>query len=324
MHVRWRAIAVVVALVAAEARATEPPLGTEEPEIPRERKPFESEKPSTEQPAAEAKPKISLFGIDDEAEPYEPPLVRASAGIILWPYLRTTIRIGRSGVSSGTRIDDAEETAGLPERSFSPWIEASVGGAVRFGLTALSLGPRTGDLTRAEERIEAGGRVLAERGDLIDIDFEYYQADAFVQWDVLRSRNFRIGVLGGARYIRISTRIRGYRADPLDYQSVKDVETTISPFFGGQIELEPFPLLVVYANVRYIDWSWDAIDLREQRTFELRLGAAVYIVEEILGVAMDFRFLSTFVDPSDGDDGKLRGRYSVDAGGVAITVTLRW
>ena len=58
---------------------------------------------------------------DDEYALPEPTLIRAQAGVILWPYLRTSIQLGRGSVSKGTRIANAEREAGLQERWYSPW-----------------------------------------------------------------------------------------------------------------------------------------------------------------------------------------------------------
>ena len=66
-----------------------------------------------------------LLSTDEDAP--EPPLIKAQAGVILWPYLRTSITIGRKSSLPGHEIDDSEAQGGLQNRWLSPFLEATAG-----------------------------------------------------------------------------------------------------------------------------------------------------------------------------------------------------
>jgi hypothetical protein len=262
------------------------------------------------------------LGLTDD-EPYDPPIVTARGGVIVWPFLRTAIRIAREGGSSGSEIVDSESSVGLPGEGVSPWVEASVGTSIRIGANFLDL-LRVGSFTVAREPIEAAGKLLAKPGDAVSARVHYTQADAFLQWDVLSTVRYRIGLMGGARLLRFTSRLRGFQLDRALLQSVSTSDLLVAPFFGGQIELEPVPLFTVFANIRYIDWAWKRAGLEESRTFESRIGFSITVLEELVGVALDFRFLSTFVDPEQiENEGRTRARYQLDAAGIAVTITFR-
>ncbi len=260
---------------------------------------------------------------DEKDKAPAPPLVQADAGIVLWPFLRTSIRVSREGGDRGTRISSAEDTGGLARRAISPWIDATIGRSVRFGLSAIDL-RREGEYTRVDEPVIAGGRVLANAGGYLETDVEYTQADAYVQWDLLAGKKYRIGLIGGARLIRIASKLRGIQTQPINLQTVSVSDVIWSPFFGGHLEFAPVPIFAFYANVRFIDWSWSAIGLQEQRTYEMRLGFRATIVPELFTAAFEFRFLSSFLDPADLNGGRNFSRYQLDAGGIAFVLGIQY
>jgi hypothetical protein len=268
------------------------------------------------------KEKESWLLATDEDLP-DPPLVHAQGGVILWPYLRTDITIGRRRALKGRAIDDAEDKAGLPARWVSPFFEATVGTTIRGGFAWLDV-DRQGDFTRVEETIDVGrGQILARPGDFLSVGFHYSQVDAYAQWDVFRSTRMKINLVGGARVLRISTRLAGIQPATTDYQSIAVNDWVVSPVVGGGVELEPVPSFTVFSSVRFIDWAWSRIHLREERAFEVHLGCAVTFIEDMLSGAIDFRFLSVLVNPSE-NGGKILARHEFDAGGVGLSVLFRY
>jgi len=312
----WRSVLILAALAALAPRAR---AGDDGP--PKEPTPPVKEPPApSKEPAPPEKPS---WLDDDDGEVPEPPLVKAQAGIILWPYLRTTIEIDRKHSLEGKQID-AEDSAGLPERWLSPWGEASVGTSIRVAASWLDL-DRQGDFTRAGQTIDVGGgRILANTGDFVSIGLHYSQVDAVAQWDFLRGKRYRIGVLGGARVIRIATRIAGMQLEKFDYQSIAVNDWLVSPIGGGGFELDPVPFFTFFANIRFIDWAWREIGLREERTFEMRVGVSVTFVEDMLSASLDFRFLNVFVNPNDLNGGRNLSQYEIDAGGIGLAVYFRY
>jgi hypothetical protein len=262
----------------------------------------------------------------EEEEAPDPPVVRAEAGIIGWPYVKTAIQVGRRrGGDPGMEISDVERDMGLPRSGVSPFFEASFGQEVRVGGSFLDL-DREGRLRQANTTIDAGGRVLAEPGDLVSARVRYTQAEGYVLWDVLYGARYRIGPLGGVRFTRIASELRGIKSAGSRaalVQHVNSIDDVASPFFGGHIELDPVELFTVYADVRVVDWAWEAVGLRDQRTFSSRLGVSLSLFEGLVGMALDFRFLSSTLD-SGNSNSHSRTHYTIDAAGVGFTGTFRY
>lgn len=270
-------------------------------------------------------PKDKLAWLLSDEDLPDPPIVRAQAGIILWPYLRTSLTIGRKHDLPGQQVEAAEDSGGLPARWFSPTFEATVGTSIRGGVAFLDL-DRQGDFTRTDVTWDVGGgRILAKPGDYVQVGFHYSQFDAYGQWDVFRSLRLKIGLVGGARVLRLSTRIAGVRlGEDFGYSSIALNDWIVSPLVGGQVELEPVSSFTVFSSIRFIDWAWRELGLREERAFEVKLGCTFTFIEDMLSAAVDFRFLSVLVNPSDLNGGKNLARYELDAGGVGLTVMFRY
>lgn len=267
--------------------------------------------------------KASWLLSSDEELP-DPPIVRARAGVVLWPYLRTSITVGRKGSLPGRDLENIEDTEGLPGRWFSPFFEATVGTQFRGGVGVLDL-DRRGDFVRSDQTVDVGaGRVFAQPGDFVSFGFHYTQVDLFAQWDVFRSARLRIGLIGGARGLRLATRIAGVQPNTQNYQSIALNDWIISPLVGGQVEIEPVSSFTVYTSIRFIDWAWHAIGLRDQRAFEFQIGCAVEFIEDVLSAGLDFRFLSVSVNPTDLNGGKNIADYSLDAGGLGFSLSFKY
>ncbi len=275
-------------------------------------------------PPADETPRKSSWSLFDDEEPPGPPLVQGEAGVVVWPYLDTAIRISRKNGLDGKRLDNAEDNAGLPSRWVSPSADLSIGTEFRGRVSYLDL-DRQGDFTRSRETVDVGGgRVFADPGDPVRVGMHYTQVDVLAQWDFLRGKTYRIGVFGGARVLRIATRIQAFRFATFDYQSIAVNDWLVSPIGGGQFELEPVPLFTFYANIRFIDWAWRQVALREERAFEMRVGFRVTFIEDVLSAGLDFRFLDVFVNPSDLNGGKNLAQYELEAGGVGFYVCAQY
>jgi hypothetical protein len=276
-------------------------------------------------PAPDEEPKkksLWIFSDEDEEAP-PPPIVRAEAGVVLWPYLLTTVTIDRKQSFSGRPIDT--EANGLQGRWLSPFIDGSIGTTIRGCVSWLDL-DRQSEFHHAGETIDVGGgRILANPGDAVAIGIHYSQVDLFAEWDCLYGKRYRIGLLGGARTIRIATRIAGVQLDQqIDYQSIAVNDWLVSPIVGGQIELSPVSFFSVYTNIRVIDWAWRTIGLREERTFEMRVGFTVTFIEDILSASVDFRFLNIFASPNDLNGGRNLEAFELEAGGVALSLAFKY
>ncbi len=261
----------------------------------------------------------SWLAVEEEGTP-EPPVVRAEAGVILWPFLRTSIQLGEPGGDPGTEINDAESKLGLPREGVSPFAEISVGKTIRFGMDVLDI-ERSERLRTVYEMVDAKGVILAQPGGMIGTRFDYLQTSAYLEVELLRGASYRIALLAGARYLRVSTRLRGLQSDG-NVIAVTSQSDVFSPFFGGTVELHPVPVFSVFASIRFIDWSWAAIHLREQNTFTSRLGCAVSFLDGLLGLALDLRFLSSQLDT--GSSGATRGTFALQGLGVGLTGMLRF
>jgi hypothetical protein len=280
-------------------------------------------KPPEEPKKAPEEPKKSSWLLADEEEAPDPPIVKAEAGVIAWPYLRTEILLGRKGGRHGQTIDDAEDQLDLADRWASPFVLATAGTTIRGGLYALDL-DRQGFLRPTSTTVDLGGdRVLARPGDLAQCAVHYSQLDLYAQWDVLYGARYRLTVLGGARFIKISTRIEGIETQPVDLQSVSVSDVLASPILGGEVDLIPISFLTVYVNIRFIDWAWKDIHLREQRTFEMRFGVKVDVYEDMLSFALDFRFINMFVNATDLTGGNF-AQIEIEAGGLGFSVVFQY
>jgi hypothetical protein len=259
---------------------------------------------------------------DDDAETPDEPIVKANAGILAWPYLRTSIQMGRHRVS-GPPIQDAEDTVGLPDRAISPWLEASFGTTIRVGFSVLDL-DRLGTFTKVAAPLEVAGISVATN-DYAQVGVHYTQGEAFAQWDALVGPRYRFGVLGGGRLIRFGTYFRSVSiADGIHVDSRGTNQYVFSPMLGGTFEVDPASFFTVYASIRFIDWAWEAINLHDQRTFDFRVGGQAMIYEDLVGLGLEFRYLSVFVDPARFNGGTTNARIDLDGAAVVMTAVFRY
>ena len=233
--------------------------------------------------------RLDTYGVLDEPERPEPPLLRAHVALVGWIECRTSIRADRSGVL-GTDLDDLESELGLDGAGVAPWVELSVGQEVRGGVDGTWFG-RGGDLVRQERRIVLDGRLVAEPGGYARAQFALLSLGTFVEWDFLYDATYRIGLVGGVRYFRFDLEVKS-QVTPSDtaFSRVETRGELISPYFGGLVELTPFPYLSVLARIEFMNWSWNAVELREARYFSLRLGFAVHPVPERVSIGAELRY----------------------------------
>ena len=112
-------------------------------------------------------------------------------GLITWLETRSKVRADRNGLR-GTELNDLEKDQGLDSFGFAPWLEFSIGGKVRVGADG-SWFVRDGDYEQQDNQVIFNGVVLAERGDFVKTRFEFGNVGAWLEWDALYGRTYRIG-----------------------------------------------------------------------------------------------------------------------------------
>lgn len=263
----------------------------------------------------------SWIVLEEEDSP-EPPLLRLEVGLLAYFEVRTSLRADRHGVI-GSELDDLEENQGLDAGGAAPWIEFSLGGKVRGGADG-SWFVRGGDLELQTDQVVFDGIELARPGDYVRAEFEFLSLSGFVEWDALYGKTYRIGLLGGLRYFRMDFDMEGVRAT-LQPHSIK-VRTRgelVSPFFGGLVELSPFPYLNVFTRVQFMSWSWEQVNLKDGRYFQFRLGFQINPVPGVVSVGLEYRFLrvrAVAATSNSGTGRRLEG--AINANGLAFSVTL--
>jgi len=276
-----------------------------------------------EEPPAPGDPGFDLASwivLEEEATP-EPPLVRAAVGFVAWVENRTQIRSDRGGLR-GTDLDDLEEEQGLDEGGLAPWIELSVGREVRIGADA-SFFLRSGEFTRQDDPVAFDGFEMADAGDLVRPRFEFYTASAFIEWDPLLGERYRIGLVGGVRYFRFDMDLEAVRARRSPTKLTRRARgELLSPFFGGLVDLRPFPYLDVRTRVQFMNWSWEEVRLKEARYLEFRVGAALKPIPDVLGIGFEFRFvvIEAETDTGETQDSRLEGALLTS--GASLTIEL--
>ncbi|RMG11177.1 MAG: hypothetical protein D6731_16035 [Planctomycetota bacterium] len=229
----------------------------------------------------------SWIVIEEEEAP-EPPFFQASVGFLSWVEAQTNLRADKDGVR-GTRLVDLEEEHGLDEQGIGPWAELSLGGAVRGGADAAWV-YRGGHFEPQRGPVLFDGARVAGRNDLLRTELTFFTASGFVEWDLLVGRSYRLGLLGGTRYFRLDVDLRAFGARGSRQESARG--ELFSPYFGGLIELLPFPYFSVLVRAQFMNWSWSSVGLREARFFEFRLGAKLWPWPRRLSLGVEFRFLS--------------------------------
>ena len=308
-----RAAPLLLLLLPALAPAQEP--GRDEPPpAGRLESPPSIGQPGEVSPPAPGDVPVDRWGTEEEVP--EPPLLRLHGGQIAWVDARTSIRSDRRGVI-GTTLDDLEADQGLDSGGAAPWIEATIGRTFRAGFDATFFA-REGDLVRQDDRVVLDGRVVAERGGYVRSRFSLLNLGALLEWDFLYDSSYRIGLTGGARYFAFDLRLKSVPTPTSTaFQRTRTRGELISPFFGGLVELTPFPYLSVLARIEFMNWSWRSVGLREARYFSLRLGAAVHPIPGRVSVGLEFRFSRVRAEGRD-DDGGDRVDGSIGTAGVAL------
>lgn len=272
-----------------------------------------------EDPAERLKALESWIVLEEETAP-EPPLLRLEAGLLGFIETRSQLRADRFG-RRGTVLDDLESEQGLQSGGLGPWLELSIGAKVRGGADFLRFVRGATRYEQQEQPIDFAGRRVAEEGDYLESSFEFLSLGAFVEWDVLYGRTYKIGLVGGLRYFRLDFELRSLKVQRPPYQTFRTQVSgeLLSPFFGGLIELTPFPYLSVYTQVQFMNWSWQAVDLSEARYFHFRLGARLNVVPETFSIGLEYRLLILSASPSTTRGRRLEGELS--ANGVCVYVS---
>jgi hypothetical protein len=328
-----RAASLACALIAALAarvsaqdgqNAPKSPWGANPPEKKLERTPADTQPGSDEENPApyDVPARIRRFthwiSLEEEPAP-SPPLLTIQLGTVWFMTTQTRLRLG-----TGMPIDDVEGNLHAREGGPAPWGELTIGDVVRAGVAGMDW-ERPGNGLRFVDRdvVTQDGRI-ASAGDLVETSIRYLQVDAFAEWDPLYGHDYRIGLTGGMRYTRLSTRLEAIQLHPIARASSSGDTEIASPILGGLIELTPVPVASFIARFQVIDWSWRAIELRNQRTFEARLGVTLNFVPDTLGLAFDFRFLSALASTTPAQGGRSRVDYDFDAAGIGVSLLGRF
>lgn len=258
-------------------------------------------------PPGSAPVRLDTWGVLDEPRPPEPPLLRSHVALVGWIECRTSIRADRSGIQ-GTDLDDLEGELGLDSSGVAPWIELSLGTSLRGGVDGCYF-LRGGALARQERRIVLDGQLVADPGGFARSRFEFLTLGTFVEWDFLYDSTYRVGLVGGVRYFRFDLRVRSQPTPAATtFRTVGVRGELVSPYFGGLVELTPFPYFSVLARIEFMNWSWNEVSLREARYFSLRLGLAVHPIPERFSVGVELRYARV----------RAQGRGREDGGGSRV------
>lgn len=271
-------------------------------------------------PAERLRALESWIVLEEETAP-EPPLLRLEAGLMGFIESRSQLRADRAGVR-GTDLTDLETQQGLQSGGLGPWLELSIGGKVRGGADLLRFVRGGSGFDQQDDPVDFDGRRVADAGDYLESSFKFLSVGAFVEWDVLYGRTYRIGLVGGLRYFRLDFDLRSLKVQRPPYQTfhTRVRGELLSPFFGGLIELTPFSYLSVYTQVQFMNWSWDAVELSEARYFHFRLGARLNVIPEFFSIGLEYRFLILSAKPSQTNSRRLEGDLSANGLGVYVTV----
>ncbi len=235
-----------------------------------------------------------------------PPWLRSSVGLLAWIETRTSLKIG------GTELDDLETNQGLDSGGAGAWIELTIGQKIRGGVDGTYI-KRLGDRAEQEEQLVIDGDLVGNVGDDVKTTSSFFTVGLLLEWDVLYGKTYRIGLLGGVRYFKTSTTIRGFL--PGDVVRKTSGGELISPFFGGQVMLTPFPMFSVLTRIQFMNWSWHSVGLKEARFFEFRLGAIFHLIPEVLSLSLEYRFMAIQAEANGSDDGAL------SANGLVVAVS---
>lgn len=248
-----------------------------------------------------------------------PRLVRAAAGVIVFLDVQSETQSDR-----GTVLDNLEQEQGLPGSGPAAWLDISIGGSVRGGFDAMYFA-RRGELSRQTSEVRFDNQTIAGPGDVAACDLSVFTCSGYVEWNPLHGSTYRLGVLGGLRYFDVNVELRGVRND-LNRPETHGRERgeLVSPYFGGHVELTPFPALSVSAHVQFMNWSWSAAGLKEARYLEFGLGAMVYVVPGRLGLGAEMRYFFAQAETRLDDDDGQQLEVGASATGVAFTVLFQY
>ncbi|MGE0709516.1 MAG: hypothetical protein AB7N76_20650 [Planctomycetota bacterium] len=301
----------LAALLAGGARAEEAPDAEAEPR---------EGSAGNDDPAARLKALESWIVVEEEDAP-EPPLLRLEVGFVGFISTRSRIQVDRNGLN-GTPLDDLEEKQGLRSGGVGPWVELTLGAKVRGGVDYFEFSRSSERYVRQEQTIDFDGERLAGVGDYARANSDFRSMSGFVQWDALYGQTYRIGLIGGLRYFRFDVDLEAIRfgGGATTLRTRRVVGEMLSPYFGGQVELTPFPYFSVYTRVQFMNWSWSAVGLSEARYFQFRLGARVNLIPDTFSVGVEYRFIILRATPTVGETGRqIEGGLS--ASGVCVTLT---
>jgi hypothetical protein len=273
-------------------------------------------------PAERLRALESWIVLEEETAP-DAPLLRFDLGFVGVIETRSQIRADRGNVP-GTRLDDLEQNQGMSPSGIGPWVELSLGSKIRGGVDAMEFSRRGRRFEQQDDAVDFNGVRMAEPGDYLRAHSSFLTLSGFVEWDLLFGRTYRIGFVGGMRYFRLDFELESIRfgAGRPTTRTERVRGELISPVFGGLVELTPFPYLSVYTHAQFMNWSWERLGLEEARFFQLRLGARLNVIPDVLGIGFEYRFLSLRAEPSARSTGGRRVEGAIVANGLSVVISV--
>ncbi len=268
---------------------------------------------------AEPEPPRQSWIIEDDQEGPGAPLWRAEIALLGWIDVRSRVQASRGNLQ-GTDLDNLEEDQGLDQMGAAVWAELSIGDRVRGGAD-ISHFLRNGEPTRQEESINFDGVHLSGSGDYVEPRLELLIVSTFLQWDALYGETYRIGLIGGLRYFRFEFDLEAIRSSPPARDVVRTRGELISPFFGGHVILTPFPYLSVITRIQFMNWSWEAVNLKESRYLEFRLGIVLNLAPRRVSLGVEYRFLLLRVAGTNDQSRDIEGGFAANGFAISIHVT---
>lgn len=259
----------------------------------------------------------------EEEDVPEPAFLRLDLGFLAFIENRSRIRADRNN-RVGTRLDDLEGSQGLDTAGVGAYGEFSLGGKIR-GAADMLWYDRGGQNEQQSEEVVFDGVTMAQPGDFLRTRFEFLSLAGFVEWNAVYGKTYRIGLQGGLRYFRFDIEVTAARSrlqPPVRQQSL--TAEILSPFFGGLIELTPFPVLSVFTSVQFIIWSWEQVKLRSTRFLNFRMGLTINPIPGVFGLTVEYRFLVVQAENSGSSRGDRRVEGALTSNGVGISVALHF
>ena len=75
------------------------------------------------------------------------------------------------------------------------------------------------------------------------------------------------------------------------------------------------------ARIQFMNWSWSAVDLKDARYLDFRLGALVHLVPEVFSVGLEYRYFVVRATGSADEDRRLEAAMAGSGVGLTLSFT---